>query len=148
MATTSWYSTPTGCTVAAVIVVTDYPRGALTLKGGMGTCHPQDYLFRLHFSSHLFRPTFSSLFPLRRPPLDLLKKILHFQTNFCRFSAPKTQILAKICSGDPSFKPKNQFQRPFFKRPGGTYLPKFLATTPLPGQTTLIVPLKPKVLLF
>ena len=45
----------------------------------------------------------------------------------------------KICSKDPSFKPRNQFQRPYFENLGGTYLPKnFSSTSPLPGFVRII----------
>ena len=88
--------------------------------------------FRPNFSSG--QPTFSSLSRSGDPTCIFWKKILHLKTNFCQFLAPETQILAKICSGDSSFKPKKiSSGDPMFESPGGTYLPNFLATTPLPG---------------
>ena len=82
--------------------------------------------------THLFTP-----FPVRSPHLEFYEKILHFKTIFCRFLAPETQILAKIRSRDPSSKPKNQFRRPNFWKPGwhvptqilGDYLPRVLSFT-------------------
>ena len=91
----------------------------------MGTCHPQDPFFRPNFSSR--DQPFQAFFLLRRPHLDFLKKILHFKTTFCRFLAPETHTLAKICSGDPSFKPKISSRDNSFESPGGTY-PRHIPT--------------------
>ena len=47
-------------------------------------------------------------------------------------SAPEMQILAKICSRDPSFKPKKSVPGDStFENLGGTYLPKIFLSTPL-----------------
>ena len=79
--------------------------------------------------THCFKP-----FPTPETPLGFFEKILHFKTNFCQFLAPETEIFAKICSRDPSFKPKKiSSGGPIFESPGGTYLPKFLTTTS-PGE--------------
>ena len=98
---------------------TPYPRGHSHWKVVWGRANLKTPFFWPNFSSG--DPPFQAFFPLRSPRLDFLKKNLHFKTNFCRYLAPETQILAKICSRDPSFKPKiirNQFWRQYFWKPG------------------------------
>ena len=83
-----------------------------------GDVLPSRYpFFGSHFSSgdpHLFKPFSSS-----RDPLQFFWKKLASQDQvlliLTKFSAPETLILAKNCSGDPSFKQKKKkFQRPYF----------------------------------
>ena len=69
---------------------------ALTLEGGMGMCHPQNPLFRLHFRSE--HP-----FPVPETTLPFFEKNLANQDKFLlsiltKYIAPETQILANICS--------------------------------------------------
>ena len=57
----------------------------------------------------------------RDPTSIFLKKNLAFQDHFLpilpKMLAPETQILAKIHSGDPIFRPKTKFWRPYFCHP-------------------------------
>ena len=75
--------------------------------------------FRPHFSSR--NPPFQALFQLQRPHFQFLKN-LAFQDQFLliltKLLAPETQLLATFYSGDPSFKQKNKFRRPYFWKPG------------------------------
>ena len=54
------------------------------------------------------------------------EKKLHFQAQFslilAKFQLPETQIVVKICSGDPYFQAKKQFRWPYFWKPG-RYMP-------------------------
>ena len=55
------------------------PGVALTLEGGMGTCHPQDRLFQAKASkTHLFKPFSRS----GVPTWIFLKKKIAFQDKF------------------------------------------------------------------
>ena len=59
-------------------------------------------------------------------------KNVAFQDHFLPIFSSCDTNLAKICSRDPSFKPNNQFWRPYFWGPGSTYQPNFLVTTSPP----------------
>ena len=84
-------------------------------------------LFRTHFCSE---DGFFKQLPAPETPLPFLKKNLHFKTNFCQFWlnlwVPETQILAKFCCRDPSFKPGKKISSgdPIFENLAGTCLPK------------------------
>ena len=87
-------------------------------------CRPQDPLFQAIFSSR--DPLSQALFQLERPHFvffffffliiiySFIFNLFSFQfvtsspifANFGLILTPETQILAKICSGDPSFKGK------------------------------------------
>ena len=64
---------------------------------------------------------FQAFFQLRRPHFYFLENFVLSSPIFVDFgyiSARETQIVAKILSKDPSFKPKNQFRQPHFWKPG------------------------------
>ena len=103
----------------------------LTLEGGTGVCHLKTPPFQA--TLWLWRPTFSSSFPAPETPFSFLKINLAFPDQFMpivtKFLAPETQILAKIHSRDLSFKPRNQFRRPYFLKPWRHKPTKILSTT-------------------
>ena len=82
-------------------------------KGGNGTCRPQDPLFQAKFQ--LRRPYFSGIFPATEPTLGFFeKKSCISRPISANFLLLRHSFQQKISSGDPSFKPKNQFRRPYF----------------------------------
>ena len=67
----------------------------------------------------LFKP-FSSSRDAPYPTLFFWTKDLLFKTNFCRFWLNFTTLthnFSKFRSGEPSFKPKNKFRRPYLWKP-------------------------------
>ena len=91
--------------------------------------------FRSHFSSR--DPPFQALFQLQRTHFNFLKKILHFKTNFwlilTKFVVPETLILAKICSRDPSFKPKTSVLENLFLETWAAHTYPNICLLPPPG---------------
>ena len=90
----------------------------------------------LALETYLFKPLFSSI-----DPTSIFWNNLAFQDQFLqiwtKFVAPETQILARICSRDPSFRQKkNSFRDLIFENLGGTHLPNFFFRLPPRGQKT------------
>ena len=81
--------------------------------------------FKTPFSWHSFTPETHYFKPFLQFRHLYFLKNLHSQAQFFLILAKiLTQILAKICSQNPSFKSKNLFWDPTFINLGGTYLTK------------------------
>ena len=104
-----------------------FSQGKLVHRRGVGHSHWKVVWGRAALKTHFFRPNFSPGDPPFKafsrsgdPTWIFWKKSWHFKINFCKFF--ETQILAKICSRDPSLNPppkkKKQFRRPYFWKPG------------------------------
>ena len=87
------------------------PRGGTHIARMYGDMPPS----RPPFSDQILAPKTHLFKPCSRDPTWIFFfLIFNFKTNFCQFLAPQTHILAKICSGDPSFKPKKSVPETLF----------------------------------
>ena len=96
--------------------------------------------------THLFTPSVS-FYALHFPFFKKLAFLGPFLSDFGKFSAPNTLILAKICSQDPSMlRKKIRSVDPTFENPCGTCLPKKKKklSAPFP-PSPLVTPMWPKV---
>ena len=89
--------------------------------------------------THLFNP-----FSRSWDPTWIFWKNLAFQDQFSPIVSSQDTNFSKNLSGDPSFKPKNQFRRPYFWKPGRRVPTKIFGDYPPPPGPLLndIVPVQ------
>ena len=87
--------------------------------------------------SHSYWKVVQGCAALKTPPHLFYRLILLLLKPF---SSSRDTNFSKLCSGDPSFKPENQFWRPYFWKPGW-HIPTtiFVDYLPLRGNLLLLL---------